>query len=45
MRKEGKRLILEAAPPKSLLALLRTLPALSEEFPEIEDAPPSAVDL
>jgi antitoxin VapB len=45
MRKEGKRLIIEPAPPKSLLALLRTLPAISEEFPEIEDAPPSPVDL
>ena len=45
MRKEGKRLILEPTPPKSLLALLRTLPKLSEEFPEILDAPPSPADL
>lgn len=45
MRKEGQRLIIEAAPPKSLLALLRTLPALNDEFPEIQDAPPSPVDL
>ena len=46
MRKEGERLIIEAAQPKSLLAVLRTLSALREEFPEIEDAPPpSPVDL
>jgi len=45
MRREGKRLIIEPAPPKSLLALLRTLPTLSEEFPEILDGPPSPVDL
>ena len=45
MRKEGKRLIIEPAPPKSLLALLRTLPQLGDEFPEILDAPPSPVDL
>jgi antitoxin VapB len=45
MRKEGKRLILEPAPPKSLLALLRILPKLNEEFPEILDAPPAPVDL
>lgn len=45
LRKEGTRLILEPTPPKSLLALLRTLPKLNEEFPEILDAPPSPVDL
>jgi len=45
MRKEGKRLILEPTPPKSLLALLRTLPKLTEEFPEILDAPPLPIDL
>lgn len=45
MRKEGKRLVIEPAPPKSLLAVLRTLPALSEEFPEILDAPPPPVEL
>jgi antitoxin VapB len=45
MRKEGKRLIIEPTPPRSLLALLRTLPRLSEEFPEVLDAPPSPVDL
>jgi antitoxin VapB len=45
MRKEGKRLVIEPAPPKSLLALLRTLSPLDEGFPEIVDMPPSPVDL
>jgi len=45
MRKEGERLIIEPAPPKSLLALLATLPALDEDFPAVEDRPPEAVDL
>ncbi|KAA6465525.1 AbrB/MazE/SpoVT family DNA-binding domain-containing protein [Acidobacteria bacterium AB60] len=44
MRKEGK-LIIEPAPPKSLLALLQTLPPLNERFPEIVDTPPNPVDL
>jgi antitoxin VapB len=40
MRKEGNRLIIEPAPhPDRLLALLETLPALEDDFPEIEDAP------
>ena len=33
IRKEGKRLIIEAAPPRSLLAILAKLPTLSEDFP------------
>ena len=37
IRKDGQRLILEPAPPRSLLALLATLPTLDEEFPPIED--------
>jgi len=45
MRKEGSRLIIEPAPPKSLLALLATLPTLDEEFAPIEDLPPGPVDL
>jgi antitoxin VapB len=36
IRKEGQRLIIEPAPPKSLLAVLATLPTLEEEFPPIE---------
>jgi antitoxin VapB len=45
MRKEGERLIIEPVPPKSLLAVLATLPTLDEDFPPIEDSPADAVDL
>ena len=37
MRKEGERLIIEPAPPRSLLALLATLAPLDEEFPPIRE--------
>jgi antitoxin VapB len=45
MRKEGQRLIIEPAPPRSLLAVLATLPDLDEEFPPIGDKPPEPVDI
>jgi len=45
MRKEGDRLIIEAVPPKSLLAVLATLRAIDEDFPPIKDAPAEPVDL
>jgi antitoxin VapB len=45
MRKEGDRLIIEPAQPKSLLAVLASLKPLDEELPPIEDAPPEPVDL
>lgn len=45
MRKEGERLIIERAPPKSLLALLATLSPIDEEFPAIHDAAPDPVEL
>jgi len=45
MRKEGDRLIIEPAPPKSLLAVLATLGPLEEGFPPIRDLPPDPVDL
>ncbi len=44
MRKDGDRLIIEPAPPQSLLALLATLKPLREDFPDISDLPPDAVD-
>jgi antitoxin VapB len=44
IRKDGQRLILEPAPPRSLLAILATLPTLDEEFPPIEDRPAEPVD-
>jgi antitoxin VapB len=45
MRKEGNRLIIEPAPPKSLLAVLATLAPLHEDFPPIEDLNPDPFDL
>lgn len=45
LRKEGERLIIEPAPPRSLLALLATLEPLDEEFPSILELPTDSVDL
>jgi len=45
IHKEGQRLIIEPAPPLSLLAVLALLPTLDEEFPPIHDLPTEPVDL
>ena len=45
MRKEGDRLIIEPAPPKSLLAVLATLTPLDEEFPPIPELALDPVEL
>jgi antitoxin VapB len=45
MRKEGDRLIIEPAQPKSLLAVLATLRPLKEDFAPIGDLPADPVDL
>ena len=45
IHKEGQRLIIEPAPPQSLLAVLASLPTLDEEFSPIEDLPAEPVDL
>jgi antitoxin VapB len=45
MRKEGDRLIIEPAAPKSLLELLASLKPLDEDFAPIQDSPPEPVDL
>jgi len=45
MRKEGARLVIEAAPKKSLLELLMTLEPIEDDFPTIERPPPEPVDL
>jgi antitoxin VapB len=45
MRKDGDRLIIEPAPPKSLLAVLALLAPLEEDFPPIPDPAPERVDL
>jgi antitoxin VapB len=45
IRREGRRLVIEAASPRSLLAVLATLRPLEEDFPPIEELPLDAVDL
>ncbi len=45
IRKEGERLVIEPAPKKSLLEILKSLRPIAEEFPPIEDPPPEEVDL
>jgi antitoxin VapB len=45
IRKEGDRLIIEVAPPKSLLAVLSTLSPLDEAFPPIPELPVDSVEL
>lgn len=45
LRKEGDRLIIEPAPPRSLLALLATLEPIDEAFPLIPELPTNSVDL
>ncbi|MCW4462958.1 AbrB/MazE/SpoVT family DNA-binding domain-containing protein [Sphingomonas sp. BT-65] len=45
MRKEGGKLIIEAAPPKSLLALLAELEPVEEDFAPIDDLPAEPVDI
>jgi antitoxin VapB len=44
MRKDGQRLIIEPAPPRSLLALLATLRPIDEDFPPIRELPPEPVE-
>lgn len=45
VRKDGDRLIIEPAYPKSLLEVLAALAPLDEEFPPIRDSPPDPVNL
>jgi antitoxin VapB len=45
MRKENGKLVIEPAPPRSLLALLASLEPIDEIFPEIDDPTPEPVDL
>jgi antitoxin VapB len=45
IRKDKQRLIIEPAPPRSLLAVLAALPTLDEELPPVEDVPTDPVDL
>jgi len=45
MRKEGDRLIIEPAPPSSLLAVLAVLEPIEESFPPIDELPHDPVEL
>lgn len=45
MRKEGDRLIVEAARPKSLLAILEKLEPIKEDFPQIPELALDPVEL
>ena len=45
LRKDGERLILEPAPPRSLLSLLESLETLAEDFSPIAELPTDPVDL
>ena len=45
MRKEDGRLVIEPAPPKSLLAVLASLTPIDEAFPPIDDPAPEPVEL
>ena len=45
IRKEGQRLIIAPVPPKSLLAVLASLPTLEEDFPPVEDRPAEPVEV
>ena len=45
MRKDGNKLIIEAVPPRSLLALLATLEPVREAFPPIPDQTPDEVNI
>ena len=45
MRKEGDHLIIEPAPPRTLLALLDTLQPIKEDFADVSDPAPEPVEL
>lgn len=45
MHMENGRLVIEPAPPRSLLALLKTLQPIEEDFAPISDPYPDVVEL
>ena len=45
MRKEGSRIIIEPAPTPSLLARLKTLSAIEDDFGPIDDLPAEPIAL
>jgi antitoxin VapB len=44
MRRDGDRLVLEPAPPQSLLALLKTLQPIDDDFASIPDQALEPID-
>lgn len=44
-RENSRRLVIEAAGPKNLLDLLKTLKPIREKLPRIPDLPPEPFDL
>ncbi|HEV7408852.1 MAG TPA: AbrB/MazE/SpoVT family DNA-binding domain-containing protein [Bradyrhizobium sp.] len=42
MHRDGDRLVIEPVRKRGVLALLKTMKPLDEDFPEIEDRPPVA---
>ena len=45
MHKEGERLVIEPAPARSLLAVLRSLDPIEEDLPPIDELPHTPVEL
>ncbi|MBX3482301.1 AbrB/MazE/SpoVT family DNA-binding domain-containing protein [Phenylobacterium sp.] len=45
IRRDGDKLIIEAAPPRSLLAILAQLDPIEDSFAEVDDPPPAPVSL
>ncbi len=45
MWKEGHRLVIEPLAARSLAAVLESLEPLDDEFPDLDDPPPEAVEL
>jgi antitoxin VapB len=41
MHRDGDRLVIEPVPKRGLIALLRTMKLLDEDFPEIDDPVPA----
>ncbi len=45
MRKDGDRILITPLPSRSLLAVLATLEPIDEDFPAIDDFPPTHISL
>jgi antitoxin VapB len=44
MRRDGDRLVIEPVRKRGLVALLKTMKPLDEDFPEVDDAVPAPED-